>query len=471
MAFPTDSFDAAGNDDVQEQGIQGIERSARVSTRKRTLESLGQRTPSLRCKRIREEQVSSVGVTLVDETRAFSPESEDSEGSEADVVQKRNEKGCRCGRTKCLKQYCACFRNDIRCSSDCVCRDCNNDGYHEEQRMKAVRMTRLNDPSAFKGTSLEIENREVLTPRGTVKTVRGCRCRRSKCQKKYCECFGAGLQCGSNCVCEDCLNFEQEPPSKPTGGKSVVVFQHGPQGVASKAQHKPLRSESQQNATRSASLASRRPLISVQVPDSSLSRPSKSSVDFTAMATVPAPITAPVQDGQYEETMHEEDTPEDWDGDADNDADLSCEALLSRQASSAFGCPDSNMEWGTKPLPLQARNGWNGDEDVVGPGGVDANDWGQTGMLSTPKVQECSFVFSPGPMESLSRNVSGIASDMGAGERLCFSRNASGIEGLSRFDSLDWTTSFCAKEEERCDEVSSLQLARQLSENIGSMLS
>lgn len=119
---------------------------------------------------------------------------------------RRTDKGCRCGRTKCLKQYCACFRIDARCSSDCHCTDCHNDGRHEEDRMMAVRLIRLNDPQAFKGTDLQLDDVEVKTPRGTIKTVRGCRCRRSKCQKKYCECFGAGLRCSDNCICEDCEN-------------------------------------------------------------------------------------------------------------------------------------------------------------------------------------------------------------------------------------------------------------------------
>ena len=59
--------------------------------------------------------------------------------------EKGTEKGCRCGRSKCLKQYCACFRNDVRCRPDeCVCSDCRNDGTHEQERMMAVRAIRLN---------------------------------------------------------------------------------------------------------------------------------------------------------------------------------------------------------------------------------------------------------------------------------------------------------------------------------------
>ena len=36
---------------------------------------------------------------------------------------------------------------------------------------------------------------------------RGCKCKRSKCLKKYCECFNAGAQCNPDiCACEGCRN-------------------------------------------------------------------------------------------------------------------------------------------------------------------------------------------------------------------------------------------------------------------------
>ena len=85
--------------------------------------------------------------------------------------------------------------------------------------MSAVRHIRMNNTSAFKGTALEIMNFEVRTPRGSVHTVRGCRCRRSKCQKKYCECFSAGLDCTNNCVCVDCANGNTL--SSPTNGRTA----------------------------------------------------------------------------------------------------------------------------------------------------------------------------------------------------------------------------------------------------------
>ena len=35
---------------------------------------------------------------------------------------------------------------------------------------------------------------------------RGCKCRRSKCLKKYCECFQNGVACTDLCKCTGCAN-------------------------------------------------------------------------------------------------------------------------------------------------------------------------------------------------------------------------------------------------------------------------
>lgn len=36
-----------------------------------------------------------------------------------------------------------------------------------------------------------------------------CNCKKSRCLKLYCDCFKNGLQCGTDCKCEDCRNNDQ----------------------------------------------------------------------------------------------------------------------------------------------------------------------------------------------------------------------------------------------------------------------
>lgn len=46
----------------------------------------------------------------------------------------------------------------------------------------------------------------------------GCKCKKSKCLKKYCECFSNGIKCASHCKCENCGNLpEGDRPGNPQG--------------------------------------------------------------------------------------------------------------------------------------------------------------------------------------------------------------------------------------------------------------
>ncbi|KXZ41629.1 hypothetical protein GPECTOR_354g111 [Gonium pectorale] len=51
---------------------------------------------------------------------------------------------------------------------------------------------------------------------------KGCRCRRSRCVKKYCECFDAAVFCSAACRCDACLN-------QPTGGAAPGAAFGAPQ--------------------------------------------------------------------------------------------------------------------------------------------------------------------------------------------------------------------------------------------------
>jgi hypothetical protein len=72
----------------------------------------------------------------------------------------------------------------------------------------------------------------------TTKNSGGCKCRRSQCLKKYCDCFGASAYCGPHCKCVNCKNqilpgqlyrkprvslvVVEPPPTTTTSGSSTM---------------------------------------------------------------------------------------------------------------------------------------------------------------------------------------------------------------------------------------------------------
>lgn len=88
------------------------------------------------------------------------------------------EHGCRCAKSHCLMLYCSCFRSMKTCGASCTCTACKNDGQHKQDFLNAVKL-RSN----------------------------GCRCKKSNCVKKYCECFQKNALCTVTCACEHCFNY------------------------------------------------------------------------------------------------------------------------------------------------------------------------------------------------------------------------------------------------------------------------
>lgn len=105
-------------------------------------------------------------------------------------------KSCNCKRSQCLKLYCECFAAGGYCLPGCQCFNCLNTVTEAVvvERARAVILSK--NPRAFNDKVVGDTHKK------------GCRCKRSKCLKKYCECYNAGIKCNPEvCQCEGCHNM------------------------------------------------------------------------------------------------------------------------------------------------------------------------------------------------------------------------------------------------------------------------
>ena len=85
---------------------------------------------------------------------------------------KQKKTNCNCTSSKCLKNYCDCFKRNEICDETCGCLSCKN--------------------------TISIQKSE--------KELGFCTCSKTKCLKSYCECFKQNKKCTHQCRCISCNN-------------------------------------------------------------------------------------------------------------------------------------------------------------------------------------------------------------------------------------------------------------------------
>ncbi|XP_038878069.1 protein tesmin/TSO1-like CXC 2 [Benincasa hispida] len=122
---------------------------------------------------------------------------------------------CNCTKSECLDLSCECFTSGMYCGEDCGCTDCFNNRLYEDTVEVVKQQILSHNPSAF--ATKKVKERKTIA---SSSERRGCNCIHSKCRKKYCPCFQAGVPCTEACHCQNCQNPCGIRPSNSVAGSS-----------------------------------------------------------------------------------------------------------------------------------------------------------------------------------------------------------------------------------------------------------
>ncbi len=109
----------------------------------------------------------------------------------------REKQFCNCEKSKCLKMYCACFRQGLSCSDMCRCKQCSNTVEHRMKGLHADNVQQQVSDTHQDNADMNIES---------MITDVYCSCRTSFCEKSYCACARNKNGCSAKCKCFHCKN-------------------------------------------------------------------------------------------------------------------------------------------------------------------------------------------------------------------------------------------------------------------------